>query len=456
MKKQHSFNLAKSQELRAKSVTLPRGFWAEGIACGIKRKDKKDLALFYSKVPAKVAGVFTSNQVKAAPVIVSKERLISLERRRSGLAKSDSVRVIIANSGCANACTGEKGLRDAKEMCNLTAKFLGIKPEQVLVASTGVIGHCLPMEKIRQGIRNLVTQLLPPSLKLRRAGTHLLSAVEAIMTTDTFPKIVHKTFVLPSTINYQLSTIHIWACAKGAGMIHPALACKSGVHPDLATLLCFILTDIAIDRRLLEQALKTAVDQSFNCITVDGETSTNDTVLILANGLADNQPIRKEDSNFRKFQNVLNEVTLDLAKMVTKDGEGATKLVKIIVKNARNSEEARKIARAIALSPLVKTAFFGADPNWGRIMGAIGHSGVKITPEKIDLYFNNLRVAKNGTVLKCSGGLYARQFESKARKILQQKEFNVFVDLNQGKAKVEIYTCDLSPEYVKINAAYST
>jgi len=435
MKKQHSFNLAKSQELRAKSVTLPRGFWAGGIACGIKHKDKKDLALFYSQVPAKAAGVFTSNQVKAAPVILSKEQL----------AKSEEVRAIIANSGCANACTGERGLNDAKEMCNLTARFLGIKPDSVLVASTGVIGRYLPMPKIRQRIKDLVTQFT--NSLIHRSP---LSAVEAIMTTDTFPKICNLQSVICN------SKITIWSCAKGAGMIHPALACKSGVHPDLATLLCFILTDIAIDRRLLEQALKTAVDQSFNCITVDGETSTNDTVLILANGLADNQPIRKEDNNFRKFQNVLNKVTLDLAKMVTKNGEGATKLVRIIVKNARNSEEARKIARAIALSPLVKTAFFGADPNWGRIMGAIGHSGVKITPEKIDLYFNNLRVAKNGTVLKCSGGLYARQFESKARKILQQKEFNVFVDLNQGKTKGEIYTCDLSTEYVKINAAYST
>ncbi|HCJ66419.1 MAG TPA: hypothetical protein DHV62_03610, partial [Elusimicrobia bacterium] len=372
MKKQASYKSVVSDKWLVNSKNLPKGFWAEGIACGIKRKDKKDLALFYSQVPAKAVGVFTANQVKSAPVVVSKEQL----------AKSDGVRAIITNSGCANACTGTRGLNDAKEMCNLTARLLGLKPGSVLVASTGVIGRYLPMPKIRQGIKNLVTNFLhcsiAPSLNYSE------TAVEAIMTTDTFPKIVSKKIFLPS-LNpnpYPLIPVSIWSCAKGAGMI----------HPDLATLLCFILTDIAIDRRLLEKALKTAVNQSFNCITVDGETSTNDTVFLLANGLAGNQPIKKEDNNFRKFQNVLNKVTLDLAKMVTKDGEGATKLVKIVVKNARNSQEAKKVAKAIALSPLVKTAFFGADPNWGRIIGAIGHSGVKIIPEKIDLYFDNLSV----------------------------------------------------------------
>lgn len=408
-----------------KSSILPKGFWVGGIACGIKRKKKKDLALFYSKIPAVAAGVFTSNQVKAAPVTISKERL----------AKSDLVQAIIANSGCANACTGERGLRNAREMCSLTAKLLNIPPRGVLVASTGVIGRYLPMEKIRQGIKKLVTQL-----QGRRVTVSLLSAVEAIMTTDTFPKIVSKKILLPSLItrHSSLVPVSIWSCAKGSGMI----------HPDLATLLCFILTDLAIERELLQKALKTAVNQSFNCITVDGETSTNDTVFILANGLAGNQPIKKEDNNFRKFQNVLNEVTLDLAKMVVKDGEGATKLIKIVVKNAKNNDEAMKVAKTIAVSPLVKTAFFGADPNWGRIMGAIGHSGMRISPGKIDLYFNDLCVAKKGMPVV--------GIEKKTRKILKKKEFGISINLNQGKANGETYTCDLSPEYVKINSAYST
>ncbi len=430
MKRQGLFKSAVSKEQRAKSKVLPKGFWAGGIACGIKRKKKKDLALFYSKVPAVATGVFTSNQVKAAPVLVSRKQLTV-----------NGIRAIIVNSGCANACTGEKGLRDAHEMCNLTAKLLNIPSRSVLVASTGVIGRYLPMSKIRQGIRKLITQSTYPPIHQSTQD-----AVEAITTTDTFPKVVHKTFVLPSTINYELPTIHIWSCAKGAGMI----------HPDLATLLCFILTDLAIDSRLLRKALKTAVEQSFNRITVDSETSTNDTVFILANGLAGNQPIKKEDNNFRKFQNALNEVTLDLAKMVVKDGEGATKLVKIVVKNAKNSDEALKVAKTVAISPLVKTAFFGADPNWGRIISAIGHSGVKINPDRIDLYFNNLQVAKNGAVLKSSGGLQPAEFRNKAREIFQQKEFTATVNLNQGKANGEVYTCDLSPRYVRINAAYST
>lgn len=436
MKKQHLYKSVVSGKWLVNSKNLPRGFWAGGIACGIKHKNKKDLALFYSQVPAQAAAVFTTNQVKAAPVIFSKAQLASLERRRGGLAKSAEVRAIITNSGCANACTGEKGLRDAKEMSHLTAQLLGVREEQVLVASTGVIGRYLPMDKIRQGIKNLVTHLLT------RSPANPLTAVQAIMTTDTFPKITSLQFTV------DRSQVTIWACAKGAGMI----------HPELATLLCFIFTDIAIDRCLLKKALKTAVDQSFNYITVDGETSTNDTVFLLANGLAGNQPIKKEDNNFRKFQDALNKATLDLAKMVAKDGEGATKLVKIVVKNARNSKEAIKIARAIALSPLVKTAFFGADPNWGRIMGAIGHSGVKIIPEKIDLYFDALQVAKNGSVLEGSGRLQSAksQFQNKARKILKQKEFTLTVNLHQGKAKAEIYTCDLSPKYVKINSAYST
>ncbi len=417
---------------------LPKRFLANGIACGIKPKRKKDLALFYSEIPAQAAAVFTANQVKAAPVLASKEHLTENARPALGGGErktENGIRAIIANSGCANACTGKQGLNDAKEMCRLTAHLLGIKPDSVLVASTGVIGRYLPVPEIRQGIKNLVTQ------SLNRSPAHPLAATEAIMTTDTFPKISRSTFNVPfgpSSGRGQRSTVTIWACAKGAGMI----------HPDLATLLCFILTDIAIDRWLLEKALKTAVSQSFNCITVDGDTSTNDTVFLLANGSAGNQAIRKEDSNFRKFQDGLNKVTLELAKMVAKDGEGATKLVKIVVENARNSKEAKKVAKTIALSPLVKTAFFGADPNWGRIIGAVGRSGVRIIPEKINLYFNSLSVTNQG--------IPVIGIEKKARKILQQREFTVRVDLNQGKAKAEIYTCDLSTEYVKINSAYST
>jgi len=426
---------------------LPKGFWAGGVACGVKKNKKKlDLALFYSEVPGTAAGVFTSNQVKAAPVVVSKEQLASLKRRRSGLAKSDGVRAIIANSGCANACTGERGLHDAQEMCSLTAQLLGIRQKQVLVASTGVIGRYLPMPKIRHGIKNLVTlitQSPPPSSRLRRAGNHPIDAVNAIMTTDTFPKIVYESFLLPSLVTRHLAPTRIWACAKGAGMI----------HPDLATLLCFILTDVAISSQLLKKALRNAVTQSFNCITIDGETSTNDCILLLANGLAGNRPIRDENAEFYRFQDVLNRVTLNLAKMVVQDGEGATKFIRVNIKNVRNSYDARKVAYAIATSLLVKTAFFGKDPNWGRIMAAIGHSGAKIVPEKIDLSFGSvgnkfIPVAEKGKAVPYSF--------TEIKRILNRREINLLVDLHQGKTMNEFYTCDLSTKYVKINSAYST
>ncbi len=404
----------------SKTNQLPIGFNAAGVFCGLKKNGKNDLAFFYSEKPCDAVGVFTKNLVKAAPIIVSQKNI------------KNKISAIIANSGCANACTGQKGIRDAQKMCKLTAKNLGVKSKNILVASTGVIGQYLPMDKIEYGIKKL-NHLIAQSLN----HCHL-SAVEGIMTTDTFPKIVHKKFHLPSlsSIPYPLSPVSIWGCCKGAGMI----------HPDLATMLCFIFTDAAISQKLLKEALSEAVEKSFNRISIDGDTSTNDCVFILANSEAKNKKIVKKDKGYFIFKNNLEKITIELAKMVVKDGEGATKLVKISVKNAFSENIARKIASTVATSPLVKTAIFGSDANWGRIIAAVGRSGVKIEPDKIDIFFDNLAVAKSGMAMNFS--------EKMAKKVLDKKEFTITVDLKSGKSDYYYYTSDLTTDYVKINASY--
>ena len=393
-------------------ITTPRGFKAAGISCGIKKRNKKDLALIYSEVPARAAALFTTNQIKAAPLKVSAEHI-----------KDGEAQVIVINSGCANAATGKKGLRDAKEMAGITAEELSIKKEDVLVASTGTIGTFLPMDKITKGIKEAKG-------KLSREGGG--DAAQAIMTTDTFSKEV--------AVELELGNrkVIIGGMAKGAGMISPLLA----------TMLSFITTDAAISGELLRKALKASIDRSFNMITVDGEESTNDMVIILANGLAGNEEIDKENENFKKFSSGLDEVTLKLAKMIVKDGEGATKFIEVEVKNTLELQDAQKIAFSIANSPLVKTAVFGEDANWGRIMVAIGNSGVEIEEEKIDIYLGDLKLASKGCGIKYS--------EEEAKKILKEKEIKIIVDLKLGEKSAKVWTCDLTTEYVKINAHYRT
>lgn len=393
-------------------ITAVKGIWASGISCGIKKTGKKDLALIVSEVEASAAGVFTENLVKAAPVILSQKNI-----------KKGRARGVIVNSGNANACMGNTGYRHAGEMVNLTAKSLGVSPEKILVASTGVIGDPLPIEKIKKGIPALVK-------KLSRAGG--MNATEAIMTTDIVPKTAAVEY------KYGRESIRIGGIAKGSGMI----------YPKLATMLSFVTTDIAISPKLLNIALKESVDKSFNMITVDGDTSTNDTVLILANGLAGNKMITNRNSKeFTLFVDALNHVTTALSKMVVRDGEGATKFVEINVKKAKNFNDAKKIALSIANSNLVKTALFGEDANWGRIVSAAGNSGVTFDPDKIKLSIGDVVVFKNGSGVK-------GDWEMKVRRVMRRKDITITLDLGIGYEEAKVWTTDLSYDYVKINGSY--
>lgn len=394
---------------------LPKGFKAQGLHCGVaKKKEKKDLAVFCSDVPAACAGMFTKNLAKAAPVIVSAGRL----------EKNGAVRAIVANSGNANACTGARGLRDAEDMCAAAAKALGIVPGEVLVASTGVIGRFLPVEKIRKGIGDLSALL--------KDGSDEDAAVRAIMTTDTFPKTAAR------KIRIGGKTVTVWGCAKGAGMIHPDL---TALH---ATMFAFILTDAAVRASVLKRCLPEAVEKSFNCVSVDGDTSTNDTVFLLANGASGAAVRDAKDSNV--FSDALEGVCLDLAKMMARDGEGATRLVEIEVKGARTAAAAKKIAATIATSPLVKTAVFGRDANWGRILAAAGRAGVPFKPEAVDIFIGTIPVARRGMAVRFS--------EAAAKKYLSRDAVKLTLDLNQGRAGSTYYTCDLTFDYIKINASY--
>jgi glutamate N-acetyltransferase/amino-acid N-acetyltransferase len=392
----------------------PHGFQAAGIASGIKAAaGAKDLALIYSETPAQVAGLFTKNRVKAAPVLATRQRV------RRGIC-----RALIVNSGNANACTGEQGLRDAGAMAHWTAGALGIPPQQVLVASTGVIGHPLPMKRIEEGIPPLVARLAPDGFA---------DAAEAIMTTDTRPKIITERVTIGG------DAITILGMAKGAGMI----------HPQLATMLAFIMTDASIEAKELSLLLHEGVRSTFNRITIDGDTSTNDMLLLLANGAASTRPLHPDESRWRPFQDALFAVMDHLARAIVKDGEGKTKVVEICVQGAKSVREAEKGAFRIAHSPLVKTAFFGQDPNWGRIMAAMGTAGVTFDPRKVDILFDDIMVVKNGIAVPEAD-------EGKQRQVLQQEELKVTIDLHAGDAQASVLTTDLSTEYVKINAAYHT
>ena len=387
------------------------GFLAAGVAAGIKKNQAKDLALIYSETPAAAAGVFTANRVKAAPVLVS-----------AGRVRSGSARAILANSGCANACTGKKGVADAGRLSRSVGSLLKINPATVLLASTGVIGKPLPMDVMEKGIPHLVSSLSPDGLG---------DAARAIMTTDTVAKAV-----LAREKVYG-KEITVAGMAKGAGMISPRMA----------TLLVFVLTDAAISPGALQKALRQGVEGSFNRVTVDGDMSTNDTLLALAGGKAGNREITPLSSGFRDFSFLLSDLLFNLARKVAADGEGATKLVKIVVEKARTFAEAEKVARAVANSPLVKTAFFGEDANWGRILCAAGYSGADIDPGRVDIYFDDVNIVRRGLGT-------GPEREDLATSVMKKREYTVRIDLHRGTKSTFLLTTDFSIEYVKINASY--
>lgn len=395
-------------------ITTPKGFKVATLRAGIKESRKRDdLTLLVSDVPASVAGTFTTNRVKAAPVKLCERHLIWGQGQ-----------AILINAGNANACTGEQGFHDAESMADLTASALGIGKNLVFVCSTGTIGIPLPMPKIEAALPTLARQL--------SAGNGS-AAAEAILTTD----LVRKEIAVTVTVDGIPVTIA--GIAKGSGMI----------APNMATMLAFITTDAAVDQRALQLELVHAVDLSFNRIVVDGDESTNDTVLMLANGAAGNHLLDQKHHDWRKFRHALEFVTRELALMVVKDGEGATKFVTLTVTGAASRNDARACARAIAKSPLVKTAWNGGDPNWGRIMAALGYSGARIEEGRVDISFNNIPAVQ--------GGKAADAFSlSELAGVYAQKEFTVKVDLHLGKSEITVYTCDLSKEYVAINAEYMT
>ncbi len=388
-----------------------KGFRFSTVEAAIKKAGRKDLALIFSEVPATAVAVFTTSTVKAAPVLVSQKHITS-----------GSAQVLVVNSGNANACTGEPGMAAARETVHLVAKGLGISDTAVQVCSTGVIGVQMPMDRVRAAFPAVITGL--------SSGT-LEDVALAIMTTDTFPKLAAKTEQVGG-IRYTVAGI-----AKGAGMI----------MPNMATMLSFIITDAAVEPGFLDSSFRQAVDRSFNAITVDGDTSTNDTCLLMANGMAGNPRITGGSPEGNSFESALNDVLLSLAKQIVKDGEGATKFVEIRVSGAKNDADAKRAALAIANSSLVKTAFFGQDANWGRIFAAVGYSGAEVDQSLLSLHFDEVCMARNGI---CAGD----DAEERGTAVLKQKEFTVTVDLGIGNSTATVYTSDLTHEYVSINADY--
>ena len=388
-----------------------KGFRFSTVEAAIKKAGRKDLALIFYEVPATAVAVFTTSTVKAAPVLVSQKHITS-----------GSAQVLVVNSGNANACTGEPGMAAARETVHLVAKGLGISDTAVQVCSTGVIGVQMPMDRVRAAFPAVFSGL--------SSGT-LEDVAQAIMTTDTFPKLAAKT-EQAGGIRYTVAGI-----AKGAGMI----------MPNMATMLSFIITDAAVEPGFLNSSFRQAVDRSFNAITVDGDTSTNDTCLLMANGMAGNPRITGGSPEGNSFESALNDVLLSLAKQIVKDGEGATKFVEIRVSGAKNDADAKRAALAIANSSLVKTAFFGQDANWGRIFAAVGYSGAEVDQSLLSLHFDDVCMARNG--------IYAGDdAEERGTAVLKQKEFTVTVDLGIGSSSATVYTSDLTHEYVSINADY--
>lgn len=393
-----------------KNIASPKGFTATGIHCGLKHK-KKDLALLVSDVPASVAGVFTTNAIKAAPLLITKDVVY----------ETGKMQAIIVNAGNANACTGKQGMADAYTMQRLTAEKLGIDQSLIGVASTGVIGELMKMEPVTTGI-----QVLEPVNELEGAIDFSL----AIMTTDT----VTKNTTYQTIIDGK--EVIIAGTAKGSGMI----------EPNMATMLGFITTDANIESNHLQAALKEITDVTFNAITVDGDTSTNDMVIVMANGMAQNDTLTPDHPDWDNFVQTLHTVSQDLAKMIAKDGEGATKLIEVEVKGAVTDIEARKIAKTVVGSPLVKTAIFGNDANWGRIIAAVGYSGATIDPNAITILLGTTKVVENGEPVPFS--------EDDLIIYLKQPEVKIFVDIHQGNGQGTAWGCDLTYDYVQINATY--
>ena len=396
------------------AITSPKGFLAAGVGCGIKKSGKPDLGMIVCPTGAKATAVFTTNKITSAAVQICKKHV-----------KSANISAVVVNSGNANACTGRQGIKNAIKMCSETAKQIEEEPHSVLVASTGIIGEQLPMDKIIAGITKSAD-------KLSKASNAGLDFAKAIMTTDTKPK--------QSVRRLEISgkKVTIAGAVKGAGMI----------APNMATTLCFITTDVAITKPLLSKALKTAIGDSLNKLTVDGHQSTNDTAIILASGLAGNRPIVSQCPRYKKFARALTGLCDDLARQMALDAEGATRMFKVIVNGTATKADAAKAARAIADYDLVKCAIHGGDPNWGRIICAVGSAGVKLNPAKLSCKLGDMTVFKNGAPVKFDA--------KKASKIISKTEHTITVDLGAGKQSDFCYGCDLSAEYVKINAEYHT
>ncbi len=419
------------------SVVAPKGFSAGGVFCDIKRLgtgkgsdkgQKRDLALIVSKAPATVAGMFTTNQICAAPVKVCMGRI------KKGIAQA-----VVVNSGNANACTGKQGLRDAKAMTEIAARELKIPAEKIFVGSTGRIGMTLPMENVGRGI-------VEAGKVLGNSTAHADHAMEAIMTSDTRPKQIAVEFELGG------KTVRIGGMCKGAGMIQPGMSAngqRPAALPLHATMLCFITTDAAIEQKILQAALREAVAQSFNRITVDGDMSTNDTVLVLANGLAENEKLKAQNSRLKIFQAALNHVCLELAKMIVRDGEGVHRIVTVRVSGAETVADADAAARAVGNSPLVKTSWHGGDPNWGRIIDAIGYSPAHIVEEKVDIGYS--APGSKDILWGLKRGQPTQATFKELCAAAAPKEFDLHIRLNLGKAGAVIYAADLTEDYVSFN-----
>ena len=393
-------------------VTFPKGFKAAGVKAGIKKSGNLDLALIYTEKEAAVAGVFTKNAVAAAPVIVDKEHI-----------KDGKAHAIVANAGCANACTGETGLKNAQEMAKLAAAELGCDPYDVLVGSTGIIGVNLPMDKMAAGIKAAAAEL-------SEEGS--VNAGNAIITTDTYSK------ACSFAVEIGGKEVRFGAIAKGSGMI----------QPNMATMLCYISTDANIGAPLLQKTLSDIVEVTFNMISVDGDMSTNDTVLVLANGEAGNAEIQEGTEAYSKFYDALKTICQELSKRIAADGEGATKFLTINVNGTKTFEDAKTVAMSIAKSPLVKTAFFGEDPNWGRVICAVGYAGVPMVPEKTVIKFGDIPVYANG--------LGADFDAEKLAQVMAEHDIVIDVEMGMGDASATVWSCDFSYEYVKINGEYHT
>lgn len=399
-------------------VTAPKGFLASGLKAGLKKSGRPDLGLIYSEVPAVAAAAFTSNRFQAAPVKISRLHI-----------RNKTHQAIIVNSGNANCANGASGDRKAEEMARSASRELGLSPKEVLVASTGIIGVPLQVDKIKRKVPDLC-------LGLSKEGGK--DFAQSIMTTDTVRKEISVKIKLGKAV------VTIGGACKGVGMLHPSMNTQK--H---ATMLAFITTDAAISKTVLESSLDEAVRDSFNMISVDGDMSTNDTCFILANGLAGNDKISKSGSAYKIFTGALKFLAVEMAKMLVRDGEGATKLIEIDVRGARTGHEASIIARTVSRSNLLKCAVFGADPNWGRVIAAMGSSGVDFNPDGVDVYLGNVKAV--------SGGGIAKNYDrNAARRVFKDKKVRITIDLNSGKGRAAAWTCDFSKKYVEINSEYST